>query len=328
MTDSIESRWRALLERGEPESREVDAQSPLRMVVGLSIGARPYFAIIVSQKPGLPCVTSAIDVTRRQRSSDGRWSLTLELQLPSLTDAFISLVSDLAAKSIVAPTEQAGLEIFLETLQEWRELLTIQISRLSENSLRGLIAELWFGFLCTVHGHALSEAVHAWAGPLGGAQDFQFLSPGCCYEVKSLRPGRFNVEISSAEQLDGRAIKLAIVTIDEVADTPNCVTLPVLLQAIRSAIKDGVDRSEFNRRFARLSVNPDDPWYADHAYVIRRLQIFDVSSDFPALRRSELPEAIAQTNYLLDIRHISKFIEFEISYSHQCEGHHGQATIL
>jgi len=323
MTESIEARWRALLEGGEPESREVDALSPLRMVVGLSVGGRPYFAIIVSQKPGLPSVANAIDVTRRQRGSDGRWSLTLELQLPSLTDAFISLVSDLASKSIVAASESAGLEIFLETLQEWRELLTEKTIRLSEGALRGLIAELWFGFRSNVHGHTLSEAVHAWAGPLGGVQDYQFLTPGCRYEVKSLRPTRPDVIISSAEQLDGEAIKLAVVTLDEVAEKANGITLPMLVYVIRSAIEDGADRSEFNRRFARLSVDPDDPWYTEHVYSIRRLQIFDVRAEFPAIRRSELPEAIARASYQIGVGHISQFIEFDINYSHQGEGSHG-----
>src|SRR5580704_12800125 len=99
MIDTIEDRWRGLLARGEPASREVDAESRLRMLIGVSPVGRPYFAVVVSNKPGLPDLTSAIEVTRRQRTMDGRWTLTLELQVHALTDAFISLVSDLAAKS-------------------------------------------------------------------------------------------------------------------------------------------------------------------------------------------------------------------------------------
>ena len=123
MIDTVEDRWRALLARGEPELREVDAESPLRMLIGVSPVGRPYFAVIVAQKPGLPDLTSAIEVTRRQRAADGRWTLTLELQVRALTDAFISLVSDLAAKSALAASEQEALNIFLETLAEWQELL-------------------------------------------------------------------------------------------------------------------------------------------------------------------------------------------------------------
>lgn len=316
MTDTLEDRWRALLVRGEPESREVDSESPLRMLIGVSPVGRPYFAVIVSQQPGLPDLTNAIEVTRRQRPTDRRWTLTLELQVRALTDAFISLVSDLATKSAAAASEAAALEIFLETLAEWRELLTARADRLSESALRGLIAELWFGFESEVHGHPLPEAARAWAGPFGGAQDFQFPAPGHHFEVKSLRLGRRSVEINSEDQLDGNNIKLAVVTVEEVANPSSGITLPGLVAAIRSRLKNGADRAEFNRRFARLLVDPDDPWYSDQTYTVRRLQVFNVSEEFPALRRSQLPDAITRTIYRIDIQHLPKFIGLDMNYSH------------
>ena len=317
MIDTIEDRWRGLLARGEPESREVDADSRLRMLIGVSPVGRPYFAVVVSNKPGLPDLTSAIEVTRRQRTMDGRWTLTLELQVHALTDAFISLVSDLAAKSAGAASESVALDIFLETLAEWQELLTARASRLSEGALRGLIAELWFGFESGAHGHPVHEVARSWAGPLGGAQDFQFPAPGYHFEVKSLRLGRTSVEISSEEQLDGDNIKLAVVSIEDVATPSDGTTLPGLVTSIRSRLKDGADRAEFNRRFARLLVDPDEPWYSEHVYSIRRLQVFDVNENFPALRRSLLPQEIERTTYHVDIQHLPQFVVFDVDYSHE-----------
>ena len=316
MTDTVEDRWRALLAHGEPELREVDAESRLRMLIGVSPVGRPYFVVIVTQKPGLPDLTSAIEVTRRQRAADGRWTLTLELQVHALTDAFISLVSDLATKSAPATSERAALDIFLETLAEWQELLTARADRLSEGALRGLIAELWFGFESKAHGHSEPEAARAWAGPLGGAQDFQFLAPDHHYEVKSLRTGRTSVEISSEDQLDGDNVKLAVVSIEEVATPSDGMTLPWLVMSIRSRLVNGADRAEFNRRFARLYVDPDEPWYSEHAYAVRRLKVFDVSDDFPALRRSQLPQEIERTTYRIDIQHLQQFVVLDIDYSH------------
>jgi Putative PD-(D/E)XK family member, (DUF4420) len=317
MAETVEERWRALLARGEPETREVDAASPLRMLIGVSPVGRPYFAVIVSQKPGLPDLTSAIEVTRRQRTTDARWTLTLELQVPSLTDAFISLVSDLAAKSATASSERGALATFLETLAEWQELLTARSEHLSESGLRGLVAELWFGFASEAHDQPLPEVTRAWAGPFGGAQDFQFPPPSHHFEVKSVRPNRTTVEISSEDQLDGPGVKLAIVTVEEVADSLEGITLPRLVASIRSCLKNGADRSEFNRRFARLFIDPDDPWYSEHAYAVRHLQVLNVSDEFPALRRSQLPDAIARTNYRVDIQYLSNFVELDIDYSHE-----------
>jgi hypothetical protein len=179
-----------------------------------------------------------------------------------------------------------------------------------------LIAELWFGFESGAHGHPAPEAARAWAGPLRGAQDFQFPAPGHHFEVKSLRPSGRSVEISSEEQLDGKDIKLAVVTIEEVAAPADGITLPELVKSIRSRLKDGADRAEFNRRFARLFIDPDDPWYSEQAYVVRRLQVFDVSEQFPALRRSRLPEAIARTSYRIDVQYIPQFLTLDMNYSH------------
>ena len=145
MIDTVEDRWRALLARGEPELREVDAESPLRMLIGVSPVGRPYFAVIVAQKPGLPISPAP------SRSHDGSvqrgWTLDTHTRAAStaLTDAFISLVSDWRQERARA-SEQEALNIFLETLAEWQELLTARADRLSESALRGLIAELWFGF--------------------------------------------------------------------------------------------------------------------------------------------------------------------------------------
>ena len=73
------------------------------------------------------------------------------------------------------------------------------------------------------------EVARSWAGPLGGVQDFQFPSPGFRFEVKSMRPSRTSVEISSEEQLDGDGIKLAVVTLEELADPSAGITLPARL---------------------------------------------------------------------------------------------------
>ncbi len=315
MIESVEERWLALLARGEPESREVDAESPLRMLIGVSPVGRPYFAVITSHNPGVPDLPSAIEVTRRQRATDGHWTLTLELQVGSLTDAFISLVAELAKKSAAAANELTALRLFFQTLAEWRELLSARTERLSEKELRGLVAELWFGFESGAHHHSLSETTKAWVGPLGGAQDFAFLAPSPRYEVKSLRPTRTEVEISSADQLDGDDIRLVAVTLEEVGDSGQGVTLPQLVKSIRSSLASGDDRPEFTRRFSGLHVDLDDAWYAEHSYSVLRLQVFAVRDGFPSLRGSQLPPAITRTTYWLDVNHLAQFLVMDTSYT-------------
>ena len=155
----------------------------------------------------------------------------------------------------------------------------------------------------------------AWVGPLGAAQDFQFLPPGLRFEVKALRPARTDVEISSAEQLDGHNIQLAVVTLEEVGEELGGFTLPELARAIRLSFDRGEDRSEFNRRLTSLGVDLEDAWYSEHSYWVPRLQVFSLQEGFPALMRSRLPAAITQTTYRLDVNQLGNFLIAKRTYT-------------
>jgi hypothetical protein len=307
-TDSIELRWRAILSEGSPAMREVDAQSPLRMVVGVNELRQPYFFVVVSDKPGVPQLSSAITVELGQRSVDARWTLTLRLADASLTDAFISLVSEVADKSADQLTEAAAVAVFRDTLADWQQLLLARRERLSSEALRGLVAELWFGFESEAHGHPIEAAVRAWNGPLGGEQDFSFPSPSPQFEVKSIRPTRGSVEISSLEQLDSDDLRLVVVTVEDLGPDIDGWTLPELIFGIRAKIADPTTRTDFNRRVAHLLVDLDDPWYREQHFAVQRLRMYQVGSTFPALRRSQLPLAVARARYRIDLQYFTDFL--------------------
>lgn len=316
--ETIESRWRALIEAGRPEQREVDADSPLRMIVGVNALNQPYFFTLVKDRPGYPQMSSSITVEVRQRA-DGQWSLTLQLVDSTLIDAFISLVSELADKCSGEKTERDAMKIFLATLADWRQLLSVRRDRLSLEALRGLVAELWFGFESAAHGYSLSEAVQAWSGPLGGDQDFNFPTPAKQYEVKSIRPAGTSIEISSAEQLDRDDVNLAVITLEDLGLDARGLMLPEVVAGIRARIDDPTVRSDFNRRIAHLSIDLDDPWYRERRFGVRQMTIFDVSDDFPALRRSQLPNAVVTTNYRIDLQFIPEFILFDETFDVKIE---------
>jgi hypothetical protein len=141
------------------------------------------------------------------------------------------------------------------------------------------------------------------------------MNPPGPVEVKSLRPSATTVEISSATQLDGDVVQLAVVTLDEIGDPGSGLTLPDQVRQIRESLSDGSARADFDRRLAMLFVNLDDPWYRDHRYAVRRLQLFDAGRPFPAIRRSELPLAIPRTKYQLDLRFVSEFVTMDVSYA-------------
>lgn len=314
MTDEIETRWQALIHAAEPDQREVDASSPIRMIMGVTAIGSPYFAVITGDKPGQPELGGSVRVERRRRS-DSKWVLRLELQVGDLTDPFVSLLSEIAAKCSTASTERSGLSRFLAIVSDWQALLLARTAHITEARLRGLVAELWFGFQSLRHNQSLHDAVIGWEGALGGCQDYVFANPAGSFEVKALRTQSVAVEISSAEQLDGERVHLAAVTLEALAVDQGGFTLPQQVHAIRESLLDGSDRSEFDRRFANLVINLDDPWYREHSFSVRRLQIFDVGQDFPAIRKSQLPPAIPRTKYRIDLSFVRDFLSLDEKYS-------------
>ena len=153
-----------MLEARRPEMREVGADSALRMIFGVNELNQPFFFVLLATRPRAPQLSSAITVEVAQRPADSRWTLTLRLVDAALTDAFVSLMSDVAQKSALKATEKEAWTAFVGLLTDLQHMLQPRQERLSMEALRGLIAEIWFGFDAAAHGHPLDAAVRRGAG--------------------------------------------------------------------------------------------------------------------------------------------------------------------
>lgn len=301
MTERVAARWRALMAADTPEKREVSGESALRMIFGVNDLKQPYIFAVAAQRPRAPQLSNAITVEVGRRTLDSHWTLTLRLIDPALTDAFLSLLSDVAEKSAKQASEPEAMQVFLRMLADLQHLLLPRRAQLSLGAVRGLVAELWFGFVATPHGHTPEAAVFAWNGPFGGDQDFNFPVPSRQFEVKSIRPGGSTIEISSASQLDRDDVDIAVVSVEDVPPDPNFLTLPDMVETIRGGLTDPGTQADFNRRFAELSLDLGDPWYAEQHFDVQGAAIYSVGGDFPRLQKSLLPTAIARVQYRLDL---------------------------
>jgi hypothetical protein len=222
-------------------------------------------------------------------------------------------MSDIAQKSAIEATENEAWAVFVGLLTDLQHLLLPRRERLSLEALRGLVAEIWFGFDAGAHGHPLDAAVVAWSGPFKGEQDFNFPVPATQFEVKSVRPARAIVEISSTAQLDRDDVHLAVVTIEDVPVDSDGITLWGLVATVRGRLEPAT-RAEFNRRFSALLIDLDDPWYREQHFSVRRLSVYEVANDFPALRGSRLPSPIVRATYQLDLDQLADHLVSEATY--------------
>ena len=111
---------------------------------------------------------------------------------------------------------------------------------LDRAALRGLIGELLVLENRLLQRLGLDEAVSAWTGPLGMAQDFR-LPSGQRIEVKAVDRDADSVLVNGLGQLDGGGdpIQLAVVRLEDTGrNAPDALTAPLLVGRLRTRLAD------------------------------------------------------------------------------------------
>jgi hypothetical protein len=311
MTSSFVEEWSTLLSRPSLGKREVDAGHSIRLVYGADEVGRPIFFSISSVKPGLPDFSRAVRIERGVRAIDGRWTLSMTLTDMRFTEVYLRLCEDLVRRTENAASEISAMNQLLIGLSEWKDLFHDSLDqRPTLGKIRGLVAELWFGFDYLLASAPIREILPAWTGPFGSPQDYNF-SSGSSFEVKSIHTDSRDVHISSAEQLDPgeRQLMLAAVTLTQVLpSTPESVSVLSLVRAILENLSHAdVPPRMLHDRLEALGVDLSDTSYSEHWFRIVKCQLFDVNARFPAVRRSELPIGIGSVEYTLSLSALAPF---------------------
>lgn len=310
MTETFVARWRDLIARPGTGKFEVDAGHPLRFIVGVNDRQEPLIFVIVDDKPPMPDLSGVIYVERRQRMSDGRWTLGLSLTDIRFLEVYLRLAEDLVYRTADAQNESRAITLMLGIVSEWKRLLARgPQAPLSESALRGLIAELWFGFRLLRREAEPSKIAQAWRAPHGSHQDYVF-PLGRRYEVKSRHADSGTIRISSPEQLDAQNLFLAVVTMTEVEPgSPDAVSLPTLVASVRAELALAPDGLiAFDGGLNALGVDPGDSSYADLCFTFTECVEYEVTSQFPAIRRSGIPASIVTATYDVKLGELVPFI--------------------
>lgn len=310
MTDIFVQRWREIIASPGLGKFEVDASHPLRFLVGVNDRDDPVIFVIVGDKPPVPDLSGIIEVERRQRTADHKWTLALSLTDRRFLEPYLQFSTDLVSRTAHAATEAQGVATLLKVVGEWKRMFARgPRPPLSEDALRGLIAELWSGVHILGEEADPAEVALAWRGPHGSHQDYVFpLGPR--YEIKSRRTDAESIRISSAEQLDAEGIILVTVTLVEVeAGTTDAVNLPLLVDGIRAKLTATQDAAlAFDKGLDALDVDSADSRYADHWFVVTDCTRYNVAPDFPAIRRSAIPDGVVAATYDIGISAVKDFI--------------------
>lgn len=309
--DDVVTSWEELLRRKEGRQRLLATGHPLKIHFGDGDNGEPIFFVRSSLRPRKPDISAAVRVDLGLRH-DGQWAMTFVLTDLRFKKTFMSLCWDLAERSKNAASETEGLSLFAAALGEWKKLMTFHDSdTLTESQVRGLIAEIWFGFVSGHINAPLERIQQAWQGPLGSDQDYKFRDHS--YEVKSVHADSTTVKISSAEQLDALSIDLVLVTLTE---TPEKVdrswTLHELINHVEGLHAGDLSSLELltTKLEQKLRVDKTNPYYSEHHYFPVCYRGFKVTPDFPSIRSSDIPTDVVDVSYSIKIPAMKPYLSF------------------
>ncbi|MEH6952647.1 PD-(D/E)XK motif protein [Nitrobacter sp. NHB1] len=228
--------------------------------------------------------------------------LVLSLEDRSRRDLFSTICAD-----VVASAAQIGaadpLNQFVARLNAWRQFLRERRIGLSRPETIGLIGELIvLEELLAVSPDSLS----AWQAPDDGLHDFQ--RGGQALEVKTGLGPSSSITISKLDQLDAAGLRQLELLHVRLVEAPGGRCLRDIMTAIDDLLPDEASRRAFANALLSRGLMPDD----DAARLTPRVQqrsidAYSVSEGFPRLLRENLPTAITEATYTLDLRSIAVF---------------------
>ncbi|TQN55379.1 PD-(D/E)XK motif protein [Agrobacterium tumefaciens] len=231
---------------------------------------------------------------------DDRPVLVLSLEDDARRDLFLTICADLVSSAVNAGADRA-LDHFLSRLDAWRRFLRERNSGLSRSETIGLIGEL---LLLERLLEIDSSHLKSWSAPADGLHDFQ--RRGHALEVKTGLGPSAQISVTRLDQLDTAGLRLLDLVHVRLIESNSGRSLQDLVDALRSQLGDSASRHELENALIRRGLLPDDDSARSAPRVqLRSMDCYAVSEGFPRLVRGDLPAAITEVSYTIDVRSIS-----------------------
>lgn len=294
--------------QGIDSFRRVDEEHPLDIYLGKDASARTSMLLISKSVPMQIYSSHLIGITIGKRN-DGAWALSFSLLDNQYQDMFFHFCDDIINSTRDVKDKSQGTTFVCLRYLKWQEMLKKNsLGLLSFSEIKGLIGELVFlkEFLFDKYGKNI--ALQSWIGPDKADQDF--VCADSWYETKATVSGAATIKISSIEQLDTiNDGELVVVYLDKTSyANPNRITLNGIVDEIEKNLDNGEQRQLLRDILIRQGyVHRNE--YDEQGFVCTLINRYAVTQSFPALRKKDIPSAIANSNYLLSLSAIQDFLK-------------------
>jgi hypothetical protein len=228
--------------------------------------------------------------------------LVLSLEDSSRRDLFTTICADVISAAALANRTDA-LDQFLARLDAWRQFLRDRRHGLSKSETVGLIGEL---IVLDEILKSDANGLSTWEAPNDGLHDFQ--DEGHALEIKTGLGPLSTITISALDQLDASGLGRLDLMHVRLIETPEGKPLRDFISDVLARLPNDTGRRAFENALLRRGLMPDDDTARTVPKVqLRAIESYRVQENFPRLIRANLPIAITEATYSLDVRAIAEF---------------------
>lgn len=251
-----------------------------------------------------------VEIYTLQNEIEKKIELYIYLLDNDLKDVFSMFIQNILEDIVNTVTESEGIKTTLNVVSKWKKLFDkINFYGLSLEQQKGLIGELLFLNTLLSNEKTFANAVNTWTG---AEQDFQtkdFTLGSVGVEVKFTASKQPRIKISNEGQLDAENLsELFLILYSTEAVKDNGISLNSIVEQTRQKISTEEERSVFNAKLQLNGYFDEDKDHYGRMYSLKRTFVFNVTSEFPKIIKSQLPLGIYDTSYSIEISAVENFI--------------------
>lgn len=282
----------------------IDITHPLSLYIGLDAKGHFSFEFKGEFKPEKVKSLTAIGVEHYDEKGEKK-VLVFSLLDSTMLSTFCAFCQDLLDCTFSATDDKNGYSILLNRFYGWRKMFHQANHNMDEHGIMGLIGELLFlrNYMIPTFGKA--KALNSWTGSEMTRKDFSV--DDTWFEVKAITKGKLVVTISSYEQLDSdKEGELVIYQLEKMSPEFDGVSLNKLVKKIYGELGIDALRDVFLQKLSDRAYKFESA-YDNFVYATPTMDRYEVSADFPCLRRDDKLDAISQVKYDLLLTKIEKY---------------------
>lgn len=288
--------------------QRVDSSHPIPWYIGLDGRNRYSLFVITKTQPKNINSIKLMSVFVGERK-DGNFGITFSLVDKTNLDLFIHFCDDMIEYTRYIVKLDNSVDFICNRYSQWQKaFIKTEGKLLSYEQIKGLIGELCFLKMKMMPLYGPEKAVESWSGIESTDQDFA--CNGTWYEVKSTVSGSSSIKISSVEQLDvSNEGHLVVVSLDRTseADTSK-LTLNSMVELVIEAIPSRVCQDNLKNRLLAYGYYFDKA-YDKYGFKYNGMVAYKVDSEFPCLRKKDIPASVQNAKYELSLAAIDSFKE-------------------